>query len=262
MIWYQPWSECPLPLTDDVLYVAYSAPAEWSYFLAAGWELPLNIVDLNAEHALVVNGQLEPGSGVRMKTGLLRALAHFNVQINMGKDEKQLNRDLILRGAPYTCEERDQILEYCWTDVANTILLLEAMAPNLAAAQALNRGDFTRAVACYEYEGIPVDKSLHDRLQANWTTITSNLARQLEDKHRSGVYRCDNQGQQHWSDAKFAELVERRGLAGIWPMTATGKYKISDPKRGSEDEKVFKNMATIDPYLEPVLLSNVNRLQR
>lgn len=251
-VMYEPGSSCPLPLTDNILYVAYSAPAEWSYFLAAGWDLPLNILDLYAEFALLVNGLLEPKTGARMGTSLLRAMEYFGVQANMGKEEKQLFRDLILRGAPYTPAEQEEILDYCWSDVANTILLLEAMLPKVVPAQALNRGDFTRAVAWYEFNGIPVDQPLYDRLKANWTTITSRLARTTEDEHKYGVYHFDDRGQHHWSEANFSDLVARRGLADVWPKTAKGKYRTGDPKRGGEDEQVFKRMSLLDPYFEPL----------
>ncbi|MGO9326023.1 MAG: hypothetical protein ACLP07_15820 [Terracidiphilus sp.] len=264
---YEPGSACSLPLTDNILYVAYSAPAEWSYFLAAGWDLPLNILDLYAEFALLVNGLLEPKTGARMGTGLLRALEYFGVQTDMGKEEKQLFRNLILRGAPYTRDEQEQILDYCWSDVANTILLLEAMLPKLVPAQALNRGDFTRAVAWYEYNGIPVDMALHNRLRENWTKITAGLAMKIEEKFQYGVYSLDRLGQQHWSDAGLAKLVERRGLADVWPKTGqAGKYRTGDPERGGEDDKVFKTMAQLDPYFEPLrqtkkLLSTFKRFE-
>jgi hypothetical protein len=119
-------------------------------------------------------------------------------------------------------------------------------------AQALARGDFMRAVAVYEYEGVPTDKVLHDRLQANWTTITANLAHNLEVEQKYGVYSFDKKGKQHWSDAAFAVLVERRGLADKWPKSPTGKYRLADAKRGSEEEKVFKHMALLDSYFEPL----------
>ena len=51
----------------------------------------------------------------------------------MGKEEKQLYRDLILRGASFTSEEQEEILDYCWSNVANTILLLEAMLADYEA---------------------------------------------------------------------------------------------------------------------------------
>ena len=42
-------SELPeLPDGPDVLYVCYSAPAEWSCWLVWGWDLPSNILDLNS----------------------------------------------------------------------------------------------------------------------------------------------------------------------------------------------------------------------
>ena len=46
----------PLPLEPEVLYVTFSAPAEWSYFLASGWtDLPKTVIDLYAERMLLTN---------------------------------------------------------------------------------------------------------------------------------------------------------------------------------------------------------------
>ncbi len=49
--------ENPLPTGSDVLYVAYSAQAEWSVFLTLGWQLPENVLDLFAEFRCATNGK-------------------------------------------------------------------------------------------------------------------------------------------------------------------------------------------------------------
>jgi hypothetical protein len=65
--------ENPLPVGSDVLYVSYSAPAEWSYFLAQGWNLPDNILDLYILHKLQANGwrEFRDGKMRDMKCNLL-----------------------------------------------------------------------------------------------------------------------------------------------------------------------------------------------
>ena len=55
---------CPLPMESDILYVSFSAPAEWSYFLASGWELPPTILDLYAEEMLLTNTQKDERASV------------------------------------------------------------------------------------------------------------------------------------------------------------------------------------------------------
>src|SRR5215813_13713431 len=52
---FQPW--------PDVLAVSYSAPAEWSVYLALGWALPLRILDLYAEYRWLLSGFKVPGYG-------------------------------------------------------------------------------------------------------------------------------------------------------------------------------------------------------
>src|ERR1019366_1809318 len=66
--WSRSGELCPLPIDEKTLFVAYQAPAEWSYFLAKGWELPTNIIDLYPEYRLVVNGLFEQ-SGKRVGDG-------------------------------------------------------------------------------------------------------------------------------------------------------------------------------------------------
>src|SRR5262249_31777850 len=47
-----------LPEGPDVLYVAFTAQAEWGVYLALGWRLPQNVVDLLPEFRLRVNWAL------------------------------------------------------------------------------------------------------------------------------------------------------------------------------------------------------------
>ena len=50
--------ESPPPDGPDVLYVAFTAQAEWGVYLALGWSLPHNVIDLLPEFRLKVNWAL------------------------------------------------------------------------------------------------------------------------------------------------------------------------------------------------------------
>jgi DNA polymerase-1 len=46
-------TQAPFDVGSDAVFVAYNASAEYSCFLALGWQLPTNTIDLYAEHRLV-----------------------------------------------------------------------------------------------------------------------------------------------------------------------------------------------------------------
>jgi DNA polymerase-1 len=200
---------CPLPVESDILYVSFSAPAEWSYFLACGWELPPTILDLYAEEMLLTNTQRDE-RGKRYVPSLLLTLAKYGLDA-MTAAEKEAMRDLVLRGHPFSDGERAAILGYCLEDVTNTAALLPVMLPWLNLEEALLRGSFTRAVAWIEYNGIPVDQHAYERLVRNWPELTSSLARRIEQEHGYGVYVPDKNGKMKWTEAGFSAMIERLG---------------------------------------------------
>ena len=240
---------CPLPVESDILYVSFSAPAEWAYFLASGWELPPTILDLYAEEMLLTNTQKD--NGKRYVPSLLLTLAKYGLDA-MTAAEKDEMRDLILRGHPFSVAERAAILNYCMEDVTNTAALLPAMLPHFSLEDAILRGSFTRAVAWIELNGIPVNQPAYERLVRNWPELISSLAQRIEREHGYGVYVSDKNGKMKWSQAGFNALVERLGLQYEWPRTASGKFSTADPGNKSDEDQIFKLMAGRYPYLEPL----------
>lgn len=262
-LWYQPGMACPIPAGENVLLVCYQAPAEWSYYLAAGWELPTNIVDLYAEHRRTVNGKLDihgnkmgknehKNSDGRTKYGLLAACEQRGVGFRNGV-EKITVVTRILAGPPFSNKEVQEITDYNRDDVEDAEALFTAMLTkgeleNLG--QALLRGDSTRGFAVRDRNGLPVDCDLVERLKRNWAVIRANLARVVEDKHHYGVFSFDADGEAHFEQSKMVALIERLGMQTVWPKTDTGKYSFADPGRGNESDKTFKQMAQLNPYLE------------
>jgi hypothetical protein len=239
---------CPLSIASENLFVSYSAPAEWSYFLAKGWELPPSIIDLYAEMSLRLNGQKDE-RGKRMSLSLLAALQHHGFD-GISSAQKAGMRELILRGGPFSPGEMRQILEYCWTDVESVEKLFWAMLPHFDVYQAMQRGAYTRVVAEVEARGIPVDEGIYRDLKDKWPTIRANLAMEVERKYGYGVYIEDEKGAVTWSEKGFAALVQRKGLGDVWPKTETGKFSAADS--GADGNKIFKRMTERCPELEPL----------
>lgn len=244
---------------DNILWVTYSAPAEWGYALAAGYcgsiiDLPTNIVDLYAEDALRVNGRKNT-LDQKAKAKLIFAL-HRNGIPDPYEDKKERLQKLIGNCEDFsalTAADLAEIEIYQMQDVDMHAELFLRMEPDMNAAQALNRGDYSRVTACYEWAGVPADVDTAKRLMGSRIKIQDMAIREMEEKHHFGVYEFDeSDGQWHWSHEKFSALVHARGLQDLWPKTPAGLYCIGDPDRGSEDKKVFKSMCRHDPYFEPL----------
>jgi DNA polymerase-1 len=212
----------PLPVDTDVLYVCFAAPAEWSYFLAMGWELPPTIIDLFAERMMQTCDTKETAGdrrGKRYMPTLLRSMGAYGLDA-MSAAEKEEMRNLILRGHPFTNDERTRILDYCMEDdVAGTANLFEAMFTELNLPYAIGRGNFTRVIAWWEFNGIPVDVKAYKRLKRHADKLKTRLIASVEDDHGYGVYVRKADGTMKWDKQGFHVLVHRLGLQNEWPRT-------------------------------------------
>jgi hypothetical protein len=207
----------PLPDGPDVLYVGFVDQAEWRSFLALGWRLPMNCVDLYAEcrnfrNLALPAGVLRrlPGAGY----GLIDNCRFFGTPA-MDPDDKEEVRDLILSGGPYSAADRARILDYCEQDVAMTAGLWDRLESRIPLGQALYRGWFTQAIAGMEDYGLPLDMEARARLLAHLGAIRRALIARFD---HFGL--CD-------PDVGSIDRERLRTLAlsrGIrWPATRTGK---------------------------------------
>src|SRR5208337_280530 len=244
-----PRQSCPLPDGPDVLFVAYSAPAEWSTYLSCGWELPGNVIDLHAIHKMLLNGSTDR-KGSKKQANLLSAAEMFGIDAMLAIEKDDM-RNLVLRGGPYTGQEQAAILDYCRRDVALDEQIFSKMLPYLHVGNDCTRGDYTRVLATIDWNGIPVDVDLISRFKAHWKNIRYGIARDLEESEGYGIYDL-SKGVPRFSHAAFGEVINRRGLADKWPRTKDGKYSTADPKHDPAKHKVMKRMADMDPYFKPL----------
>ena len=77
-MFYRKGSKSPFNPDHEIVYIAFSATAEWSFFLAAGWDLPRSIIDLYAERRLEINGRTGH-DGTKLSSKLLGAMESHGI---------------------------------------------------------------------------------------------------------------------------------------------------------------------------------------
>jgi hypothetical protein len=192
--------EPPVSIGADSLFVAYYASAELGCFMALNWPTPARILDLFAEFRNVTNG-LATVCG----SGLLGALVYFGLPA-MDAAEKATMRDLAQRGGPHTREERLALLDYCQSDVDALARLLQAMLPKIDMPRALLRGRYMAAAARMEWNGIPLDAGMLERLKGDWDGIKRKLVAAVDTDY--GVFVATSQRVINPETARGAAILD------------------------------------------------------
>jgi hypothetical protein len=97
----------PFDIGPESLTVAYYASAEMGCFLALGWPMPANVLDLYVEHRRETNGLSQIGGDGLSGALIVRGLG------SMVQADKPAMREMILGHEDYSSEQRDAILTYC-----------------------------------------------------------------------------------------------------------------------------------------------------
>lgn len=215
----------------DACFVAYYASAEFGCFLALGWPLPENTIDLFAEHRVITNG-LSHVHG----NSLLGAARRFGIP-TIGAEEKETMRELIMSGGPWSTDDRGAILDYCASDVTLLRPLLAAMLSEVTRqparlGQAVWRGRYMGAVAVMEHNGVPIDVKTLQAIQVNWSGIQDRLIAEVDQDY--GVY----DGRTFKAD-RFATYLRSHNIP--WPRLGTGHLKL--------DDDTFRTMARAFPQV-------------
>jgi DNA polymerase I len=221
---------------SDTLVVSFVFNAEGACHLSLGQPLPNNILDLSPEFKCHVNGK-----GISRKNqGLIGALRYFGLS-SIAPKRKDAMRERIMKGWPFTAEEREQILDYCAEDVEMLRQLLLEMLPYIDLPLALHRGEFVGCLARSEHIGVPIDLEIFPQLadKRTWRELRDSMV-PMVDMH--GIYVCDKQGEWHWNNARFEELVTAEAIN--WPRTEAGKLDLR--------RKTFESMAKAYPQIEPL----------
>ena len=238
-LWCDEFGDAPPYAVDpDALFVSFHASAEIGCHLALGWPKPARILDLRAEFRNFTNGL--PESAAPAGKGLIGALTYFGLD-SIGAAEKDAMRDLILRGGPWSEQEREAILDYCEGDVDALARLLPVMLArrvwpeHVDLGRALFRGRFMAAAAAMEHFGVPVDVPLLNTLRERWTGIQDQLIAEIDKDY--GVY-----DGRVFKKALFAALLAKNGIP--WPRLESGELNL--------DKDVWRQAAKSYPFIAPL----------
>jgi len=217
----------PYPTSKDALFICFYAPAEMSVHQALGWQMPVNLVDLFAEHRVLTNGL--PGVG----NSLLAACEYRGIPSVPSSDHKERMRALILAGGPYSEEDQRSIMSYCVEDVHLTANLFLKMEPLIDWPRALFRGMYQKSIAGMEHRGIPLDMETLSQLQQHWQDLQMRMVKEVDADY--GVY-----DGMTFKSSEFERYLSEKDLP--WPRTETGRLSLSDD--------TFRSMTKTYPFLQ------------
>jgi hypothetical protein len=232
--WIRVWRDdlcragCPYAIDSKTLVIGFYVSAELTCARTLAWPSPRYVLDLYVEFRNLTNGKYAGSAG------LLGAAATFglNTMTAAAKDDA---RELVMRGGPWTAAERDQILDYCRSDVELTVELFRLMLPRIDLPRAMLRGRFMDAIAGMEHRGIPVDVEVWHQLCASWPTLKSGLIAEIDRDFgvfEAGVFKHD----------RFAAWLTRERIP--WPRLDSGHLDLGDD--------TFREMSKAYPRLAPL----------
>jgi hypothetical protein len=215
-------------IDSDSLFIAYfSSSAELLCHYTLNWQIPVNILDLFTEFRTITNG-------LPVSNSLLSACSYFKVE-TISDVKKDAMRERILKGAPFSEQEKQEILNYCESDIIATCKLYEAMKPKIDWDRAIFRGAYMSAIASMEYTGIPIDLGTLTKLREHWEEIKLKLIEVIDRDfgfYEGTTFKID----------RFTEYLSKNKMS--WELTPTRQPKL--------DEDTFKQMVKTYPQLQPI----------
>jgi DNA polymerase family A len=234
-LWRDELGEQPPYRTDDgVLFVNFVANAECACHLALDWPLPANVLDLSPAFRNLTNGRYTPEG-----KGLLGALRYFGLDTISTKHKDGMQKR-VMRGWPFTPEEREQILKYCGSDVDALARLLPFLLNDSDLNIALYHGEFAAVSALMEHYGVPIDMEIFPQLadENTWGAVRDAMVPAIDAKY--GVYVRGENGEWSFNMDRFDTYCARAGIA--WPRLESGKLNMK--------RKTFEDMSKGRPQLE------------
>jgi hypothetical protein len=195
--------------------------------------MPARILDLYIEHRNSTNVLQQKGVKP-IESSLLGALNARGLD-SIDAVEKAEMRNLVMRGGPWSSDERESILVYCESDVSALSRLLPATLPQIDVPRALLRGRYMAAVAAIEHNGVPIDVPALQRLRRHWSDIQGELIAAIDAEYHvfDGLtFKYD----------RFADWLATAGLS--WPLLESGKLDLSD--------EAFRQAARTYPQVAPL----------
>jgi hypothetical protein len=234
-LWRDELGEQPPYRTDDgALFVSFVANAECACHLALGWPQPSNVLDLSPAFRNLTNGRSTPEG-----KGLIGALRYYGLDAISSK-QKDAMQKRVMKGWPFTPEERQKILQYCYSDVDALARLLPKILPEIDLNIALYHSEFAAVSALMEHHGVPIDMEIFPQLadENTWGAVRDAMVPAIDAKY--GVYVRGENGEWSFNMDRFDTYCARAGIA--WPRLESGKLNMK--------RKTFEDMSKGRPQLE------------
>jgi hypothetical protein len=222
-LWRDELGEQPPFRTDDgVLFVSFVANAECACHLALGWPVSANVLDLSPVFRNLTNGRSTPEG-----KGLIGALRYFGLDA-IGIKQKEVMQKRVMKGWPFTTQEQEQILEYCYSDVDALVRLLPKILAGVDLRVALYHGEFAAVSALMEHHGVPVDVEIFSQLADKnvWAAVRDNMVPAIDAQY--GVYVRSTAGDWSFNLERFEAYCVREGI--VWPRLESDKLNMQSAK--------------------------------
>jgi DNA polymerase-1 len=204
---------CPYDTGPGSLFIGHTFTAEALCHRVLGWPAPAYVIDTYVEIRASFNGKQY------QRAGLLEAAARLGIP-TITAAAKEAGRAIAMQGRAYAEQHKEELIEYCGSDVETNAALFLALLPRILArhhglAHSLIFGSFMTALASVEHVGVPINMDLLARLQAHWTDIK----RRLVDRFDTG--RTDCYVNYKFNRKRFSALLDRLGMLETWPKSET-----------------------------------------
>jgi len=160
VLWYDQFGrEPPHAHGQDVLFVGFTG-AEPEFYHSVGWGFDCAFLDLRVEGILQTDIALPRGDPKREKLPRpLISFPRFHGIRDADEVLKEVMRQRIIQGRPFTSQERQLILKYCFSDVLLLEKLLQVLLPGITNfKQALMRAEYVKFTAEMFHRGQPADR--------------------------------------------------------------------------------------------------------
>jgi DNA polymerase-1 len=133
---------------------------------------------------------------------------------------KDAMRDRIMRGWPFSPEQKAEIIKYAVSDVDVTRLLFDRVEPHLDYDHALHRGEWSRVSALMEHRGVCINGPLFRQIAdpVTWNAMRDALVSKLDP---AGIYVPHNDGTFHFSFDRLEDYLNEHQIP--WPRTEDGR---------------------------------------
>jgi hypothetical protein len=233
----------PFDIGNDTLFVAYSAWAEMTCFLALGWEFPKYIFDQHTAYLAASNFLLAHDEAVEARKrkkeskGLTAACRRYGLDGWEMVDSKKWIASAIGNGTwrqdGYT---REDVFAYCAEDVAMSVKLLRRqLRPHRFGSLTMVAADVERVIWWSEYSakcvaqiqarGMPIDMETWNLVQEHKHEVVRDLIRRFDPSFGDDEPIFGSDGEFSY-DRFEAWLVRNR--APFWPRLETGRLAVDD----------------------------------